>query len=209
MTDAAPMNVYEEQRLYHTSQDRERYETMATLYSLITCLDYLERAYVRGAVHDDAYASQCTRLLGQYKTVVKLVTDPSQPAPYCFSDVQAFMTHFHMDCPAALHRLNLGIPATIEHGSSEAHTFSHARDAQLVAETTQNFITLMDALKLQMRAKDQLHPLLSDVLSAYARTGAENDDSRAKLLEWLITLNKLSASDELDEAQVRQVRCID
>ena len=91
---------------------------MATLYSLITCLDYLERAYVRGAVPDDAYATQCSRLLGQYKTVIKLVTDPTQPPPYVFRDVHDFMRYFHMDHPAAVHRLVLGIPATVEHGES-------------------------------------------------------------------------------------------
>ena len=69
---------------------------MATLYSLITCLDYLERAYVRGAVPDDAYATQCSRLLGQYKTVIKLVTDPTQPPPYVFRDVHDFMRYFHI-----------------------------------------------------------------------------------------------------------------
>ena len=66
---------------------------MATLFSLITCLDYLERAYVRGAVHEEAYATQCSRLLGQYKTVIKLITDPSQPPAYRFHDVHAFMQH--------------------------------------------------------------------------------------------------------------------
>ena len=45
---------------------------MATLYSLITCLDYLERAYVRGAVPDDAYATQCSRLLGQYLSLIHI-----------------------------------------------------------------------------------------------------------------------------------------
>ena len=174
---------------------------MATLYSLITCLDYLERAYVRGAVQDDAYATQCSRLLGQYKTVIKLVTDPTQPPPYVFRDVHDFMRYFHMDHPAAVHRLVLGIPATVEHGESQAPSMS----AQVVAETTQNFITLMDALKLQMRAKDQLHPLLSDVLSAYAQTGTEPEPLRAKLLDWLIALNQLSASAELDEAQAREM----
>ena len=160
---------------------------MATLFSLITCLDYLERAYVRGAVHEEAYATQCSRLLGQYKTVIKLITDPSQPPAYRFHDVHAFMQHFHMDHPAAAHRLALGIPATIEHGGNETTgPASQGVGAQIVAETTQNFITLMDALKLQMRAKDQLHPLLSDVLSAYTKAGTTSGESREKLLEWCV-----------------------
>ena len=52
---------------------------MATLFSLITCLDYLERAYVRGAVHEEAYATHCSRLLGQYKTVTVSYTHLTLP----------------------------------------------------------------------------------------------------------------------------------
>ncbi|WFD38306.1 Vacuolar protein-sorting-associated protein 28 [Malassezia japonica] len=197
------MNVFEEQRLYHTSQERENYESMATLFSLISCLDFLERAYVRGAIGEDEYTPACARLLGQYKTVIKLITDPTKPAPFRFDNIEAFMAYYDMDYPAAAHRLQLGVPATVEHASeSKPHAAVHA---QLVAETTQNFITLMDALKLKMRAKDQLHPLLSDLLSAYTKVGAADGEAREKLLAWLITLNKLSASEEVDETAAREM----
>ena len=36
--------------------------------------------------------------------------------------------------------------------------------AKYVAEAVQHFITLMDSLKLNMVAVDQLHPLLSDLV---------------------------------------------
>lgn len=49
---SAPLTC-QELRLYNTSQERENYENMATLFSLISCLDYLERAYVRGAIGED------------------------------------------------------------------------------------------------------------------------------------------------------------
>lgn len=89
-----------------------------------------------------------------------------------------------MDYPAAAHRLQLGVPATVEHASEgKPHAAVHA---QLVAETTQSFITLMDALKLKMRAKDQLHPLLSDLLSAYTKVGAADGEAREKLLAWCV-----------------------
>lgn len=109
-----------------------------------------------------------------------------------------------MDCPAAAHRLALGIPATVEHGHA-AHG-SSAVQAHVVAETTQSFITLMDALKLKMHAKDQLHPLLSDVLTAYTKARGQDGVHRERLLQWLIKLNALHASDELDEGAAREVR---
>jgi ESCRT-I complex subunit VPS28 len=44
------MNLDEEVRLYTTNTERERTENLATLYSIIVSLEYLERAYVRDSV---------------------------------------------------------------------------------------------------------------------------------------------------------------
>lgn len=44
------MNLDEEVRLYTTSGEREKTENLATLYSIIVSLEYLERAYVRDSV---------------------------------------------------------------------------------------------------------------------------------------------------------------
>lgn len=68
---------------------------MATLFSLITTLEFLERAYVRGAVPEEEYTVQCTRLLAQSKTVMKLITNPSMASPR-FESAEAFMRHFHV-----------------------------------------------------------------------------------------------------------------
>jgi hypothetical protein len=46
----AAMNLDEEVRLYTTSAEREKTENLATLYSIIVSLEYLERAYVRDSV---------------------------------------------------------------------------------------------------------------------------------------------------------------
>jgi len=96
-----------------------------------------------------------------------------------------------MDHAAASYRIRVGVPATVEHASASSSQSSSER-AKWVAETTQGFITFMDALKLKLRAKDQLHPLLSDLMSSYSRFANDstgNDQSamsqgRAKVLHW-------------------------
>ena len=145
-----------------------------------------------------------------------------------------------MDHPAALHRLQVGVPATVEH-SSEAGP----ETGKWVAETTQarplsvsyirslfiiissqSFITFMDALKLRLRAKDQLHPILQELVTGYARfKGSKDWEGRSKMVGWyvaislpcvnrqnheitryrLITLNGMKASEEITEEQSRQV----
>lgn len=86
----------------------------------------------------------------------------------------------------------------------------------------------MDALKLKLRAKDQLHPLLSDLVSGYTRFKSSAEwEGRPKMLHWcvlfrriftgnlimlticrLITLNQMRASEEITEEQSRQVRSL-
>ena len=46
----AALSLDEEARLYTTNAERERYESLATLFGIVVALDYLERAYVRDSV---------------------------------------------------------------------------------------------------------------------------------------------------------------
>jgi ESCRT-I complex subunit VPS28 len=108
-----------------------------------------------------------------------------------------------MDHPAALHRINVGVPATVEH-SSEAGP----ETGKWVAETTQvsirkpvrlsidcsqfasfiqSFITFMDALRLKMYAKDQLHPILQQLMTGYARfKGSKDWEGRSRMVSWCV-----------------------
>ncbi|PPQ71158.1 hypothetical protein CVT24_009839 [Panaeolus cyanescens] len=204
------MSFDEEVRLYSTNAEREKYNTLATLFGIIVALDYLERAYVRDSITAAEYSPACTRLLSQYKTMLKLVGSdvPSiedfmkryrvQPPSM---QIPRRSDSFQMDHPAALHRLKVGVPATVEH-SSEAGP----ETGKWIAETTQSFITFMDGLRLRIRAKDQLHPMLQDLVTGYARfKGSKDWEGRSKMVSWLITLNGMKASEELTEEQARQL----
>ena len=47
------------------------------------------------------------------------------------------------------------------------------------------FITFADALKLGMRAKDQLHPHLQELVTSYARFKGRKDwEGRSKMVGW-------------------------
>ncbi|TFK34025.1 vacuolar protein sorting-associated [Crucibulum laeve] len=188
------LSLDEEARLYTNNAEREKYNLLATLFGIIVALDYLERAYVRDSITAAEYSPACTRLLSQYKTMLKLVGDD-------VPSIEEFMGRYRMDNPAALHRIKVGVPATVEH-SSEAGP----ETGKWVAETTQSFITFMDALKLRLRAKDQLHPILQELVTGYARfKGSKDWEGRSRMVSWLITLNGMKASEELTEEQSRQL----
>ena len=53
----------------------------------------------------------------------------------------------------------------------------------------QSFITFMDALKLKLKAKDQLHPILQELMTGYARfKGSKDWEGRGRLVSWYVTL---------------------
>lgn len=109
-----------------------------------------------------------------------------------------------MDHPAALHRLTVGVPATVEHSADD----SSGDNAKNVAEATQAFITFMDALKLNLRAKDQLHPLLTEVMAGYAKFKASAEwEGRAKIIHWCVAAWVLPTFHMLTPGSSRSTPC--
>lgn len=144
------------------------------------------------------------KLLAQYKSLLKLVHEDLDSDP-SYRGLEGFMRRYRLDYPAALHRLSVGVPATVEH-SAEAGQGQAEEHGKWVAETTQSFITFMDALKLNLRAKDQLHPFLTELMTNYSRFKNSTEwEGRGKILHWLIELNGMKASDTITEEQSRQV----
>ena len=70
---------------------------------------------------------------------------------------------------------------------------------------TENFITFLDALKLGIGSKDQLHPLLSEVIQSANKVTEVEFDGRGNIIKWLIHLNNMKAHEELSEADRRGV----
>lgn len=208
------INLDEEVKLYTTNSQRELYESLAELFSIITTLEHLEKAFIRDTIAASAYTPTCQRLLSQYRT---LLSNPT--VSNAFGSLEEFKKTYSVDCPSATRRLETGLPATIEHpggGAETGHASSPAPDgngvragggtsAKLAAEATQHFITFMDALRLNFRAKDELHPLLANVITSVdAVTGGGDFEGRKDIVRWLIRLNAMKAGDEITEDESRQ-----
>src|SRR5215469_7497415 len=109
-----------------------------------------------------------------------------------------------MECPRATERLRIGLPATVEQASHGARTpnngaagnaLSGGASGSLILTATEIFITFLDALKLNMVSKDALHPLLSEVIQSVNKVTDRDFDSRGKIIQWLITLNQMRATE--------------
>lgn len=119
------------------------------------------------------------------------------------------LTNLQLDAPRATERLRVGMPSTTMTAASSAPTpapsAANNTSGVLILEATQEFITFLDAVKLGLLSKDQLHPLLSDVIQSVNRVTDKDFENRGKIVQWLITLNQMKATEELGEQQAREL----
>ena len=77
--------------------------------------------------------------------------------------------------------------ATLHRGDSLPHKFIKPNLLSFPLRA-QKFITFMDALRLKLRAKDQLHPILQELMTGYARfKGSKEWEGRNRMVSWSVT----------------------
>ncbi|GLV36340.1 Vacuolar protein sorting 28 [Carabus blaptoides fortunei] len=167
--DANRPELLEEVKLSRNAREREKYDNMADLYAVINTLQHLEKAYIRDCVTPKEYTAACD----EYPTV------------------DTFVKQFRLDCPAALERIKEDRPITIKDDKGNT--------SKCIADIVSLFITLMDKLRLEIKAMDELHPDLRDLMDTMNRLSILSSDfeGKQKVSEWLATLNSMQASDEL------------
>lgn len=188
----------QEIRAYEDARDRRHLENLSDLYAIIKATEHLEIAYGRDAISPDEYSDACSRLISQFRSTEAALRQGGD-----ITSAEEFVQQYGVDCPRAYERLlRTGAPATVLHMVKDDRG-----ESVLVAETVQNFITAMDAIKLEQRAVDELHPLISDLMTALNRVPALPLDfiTSTKLKDWLVTLNSMRAVEELSEEQAREL----
>ena len=184
--------VMEEVRLYDNARHREEIDNRANVFSLIQTIQALEKAYIKDAVSPNEYTKQCNILLDQFNAAFKLIKEK-------FPDVESFSKKYLLHCSAALERIKDGRPITIKDDRGNL--------SKSIFEIVSLFITVMDRLRLEIRAMDELHPDIKELHETISRMSSLPSDfeGRLKVQKWLGILNSMQASDELSEEQVRQM----
>eukprot|EP01033_Poteriospumella_lacustris_P007169 gene7169-5161_t len=182
---------------YENSRERNDLNILADLYSIIKATDLLEAAYSRDAISAIEYNEECSKLIAQFKA-----TEKSLILNKTIESATEFYREYQVDCPRAFHRLiEAGVPATVMHPQADSRG-----DNVIIAETVQAFITLMDILKLNQRAVDEVQPYLEALVSALGKVKglSPSFEGIVKLKLWLTKLHNLRAYDEIAEEEVRQ-----
>ena len=150
-------NLYEEVRLYRTSQEREKYDNLADLYAVINTIQCLEKALIKDCVTQTEYTAACSKLLSQYKAAFKQVQED-------FPNIEDFMKRYRFDCPAAILRIKEDRPITIKDDKGNT--------SKCIADIVSLFITITDKLRLGMKSTDEVSsnnfgPLIVDIIMSF------------------------------------------
>jgi ESCRT-I complex subunit VPS28 len=199
------ISLDEEVKLSSTPQERDLIDSLAEIYSIIRTLDGLEKAYIKDALPESEYADLCNKLLKQYRSILQDETVARE-----FGNLDTFCETWEVECPRAKERLKVGLN-TVDTITVQQTPSTGAKPAQgnlsgsLILMATENFITFLDALRLNMVSKSALHPLLSDVIQSVNKVTDQDFEHRGKIIQWLITLNQMKTSEELSEEQARDL----
>jgi len=181
-----------------TAQERREANMFAELYSILITTEHLEGAFVRGVISNEEYERNCMQILAQFKTLQNGLRDRCP-------DIRAFIREQGLHCPLAEERLlGTGVAATalFAHGTST----TAGKESLACFKASEGFITLSDALKLNLTAVDELLPLVRDLQASII--GIPNLPPLAgidRIASWLVTLNGMRASEQLSEGQCRQL----
>ena len=198
----ATINLDEEVKLSTSTTERDLYESLAEVYSIIVTLDALEKAFLKDAFPEGDYTETCSRLIKQYRSNLA-----DETVATAFGNLETFKAEWQIECPRATERLKVGIPATVVDQPANKQSQqqgSNAAATSLLA-TSENFITLLDAIRLGYKSKDILHPYLVDTIQAVNKVTDKDFQGKEKIVQWLITLNQMRPAQELDEEQTREL----
>ncbi|KAJ4296973.1 Vacuolar protein-sorting-associated protein 28 [Collariella sp. IMI 366227] len=202
-TLSATINLDEEVKLAETRAERDLQDSLAEIFSIIVTLDELEKAFLKDAIPESDYTEICERSLKQYKSLVA-----DETVAKAFVGLEEFKAEWDLEVPRATERIRVGMPSTAvtaSSGPASAPAAAGNTSGTLILEATQDFITFLDALRLGLLAKDQLHPLLTDVIQSVNKVTDRDFENRGKIVQWLITLNQMKATEELSEEQAREL----
>ncbi|ORC91331.1 vacuolar protein sorting-associated protein-like [Trypanosoma theileri] len=179
--------------------ERQHVEYLADLFAVIVAIEKIEKAMLRDLITQQQYDTTIHRLLEKYKSTVSHLEQGSNPY---YTTIDSFWENYGSKCPAARTRIQLGFEGAKQQQQEQQQ--AGRVNPRLVLECGQYFITLMDSLKLQQTAVDQLYTLLTDLIQGLKRLNVEEQDFFQRLLMWKKKLDTMNASDELNEKDTRE-----
>mmetsp|Transcript_27478 Transcript_27478/g.56340 ORF Transcript_27478/g.56340 Transcript_27478/m.56340 type:complete len:167 (+) Transcript_27478:181-681(+) len=135
--------------LFESRFERDKLDDLAELYSIIKTTEYLERAYMKDAIEDAEYTTECSKLIGKFKNLEKTLISGN-----IIPSAEAFMEEYHLEGHRKAKEclLTRGVPMTTLYRTPVGDNDAGAA----IAETTEAIITALDGLELGNSAVDEV-----------------------------------------------------
>jgi len=171
-------------------------------FAIITCIERLEKAYVKGGIDPTEYETVCRRLLGQFKTL-------SRSLASTVPDPMKFMDEYGMDCSAAREVIHFGEPSTVRFNIGAGQGDDDSLYTLQVGEALLTVVEItisgeQDAAV--MLACDNIKGYVNDVLRSLNKVNLPPEFDRSRLHYWIEHLNKMQAWEHLTSQEARQLR---
>jgi len=190
--------MMEEVKLCKTVKERQLYDRLADFYAIIQTTELLENLRMSGAIEKEEYDRECSLLISQFKDTESVLMQQS-----VITDTRTFLQEHGLgSCSSAIQTLLVdGVPRPTNVPVGAQY------NARQAAETTQCFITAMDALKLEQKAVDEIQPILRELMESLTKMPGlpASFEPSEKINHWLRELNQMRAAQELSDDQVRQL----
>ncbi|EEB09168.1 ESCRT I complex subunit Vps28 [Schizosaccharomyces japonicus yFS275] len=186
-------------------EDTSVNEDLSVVYGIIVALEHLEKVFAKDGVSYVDYEEACRLLLQQWRSCLR-----DEHVASVYESFDSFCSRYKLHCPRAKTKLEeltnttsrLTVETSVEDERRNASQSPQTNStAKAVAQVVQNFITIMDAIRLNLVAKKQMHPLLAELMCSLDDLFEDTNETlkgRAALVQWLIKLNKLEDDAQLD-----------
>lgn len=88
-SDCNRPELQDEVKLSQSGKEREKYDSQADLFAVVTTLQCLERAYIKDCIRHEEYHAECSRLIAQVKPAYRQVQAD-------FPSIEAFVKKYRV-----------------------------------------------------------------------------------------------------------------
>lgn len=186
--------------LFQDEAEKDRFEDMSAVFSLITTTERLENIWARrGAFSKDDYEHHCETLIHSYNALRPSI-DKYIP------NIDKFIAEYDCKASKARGRLQAGVPATVQVAGAGT---AKAKDRErAVMRCTFLFHEITNTIDLKQLSKYFLLPSLTSLMKMLNVLSTQNDNLEInhKLRKWVEKLNDMQPYEQLTDEEGSALR---
>lgn len=186
--------------LLRDEAEKDRFEDMSAVFSLITTTERLENIWARrGAFSKDDYEHHCETLIHSYNALRPSI-DKYIP------NIDMFIAEYDCKASKARGRLQAGVPATVQVAGAGT---AKAKDRErAVMRCTFLFHEITNTIDLKQLSKYFLLPSLTSLMKMLNVLSTQNDNLEInhKLRKWVEKLNDMQPYEQLTDEEGSALR---